>query len=48
MYILHPAIIEYLCMKIIDKIIESISGCLSLIFWVIVALVCVGILTLLS
>ena len=35
-------------MKIIDKIIESISGCLSLIFWVIVALVCAGILALLS
>ena len=36
------------CMKIIDKIIESISSCLSLIFWVIVALICAGILALLS
>lgn len=32
MCILHPAIIENLYMKIIDKIIESISNCLSLIF----------------
>ena len=45
---MHPAIIEHLCMRIIDKIIESISDCLSLIFWVIVALVCAGILALLS
>ena len=35
-------------MKIIDKIIDSISGCLSFIFWLIVALVCAGILALLS
>jgi hypothetical protein len=35
-------------MKIVDKIIEPISGCLALIFWVIVALVCGGILTLLA
>lgn len=38
----------FFVMKIIDKIIEAISECMSLIFWMIVALVCAGILALLS
>ena len=45
---LRLAINENSCMNIIDKITGTVSDCLSFIFWVAAALVCAGILALLS